>query len=50
MLDFRGHRKNLIEVYLSGWFTEIHPKRFPDGFLMGVDPVQNLEQALFPFH
>ena len=50
MLDFRGNRKYLIEVYLSRWFTEIHPKRLADGILVGVDPIQNLEQALLPLY
>jgi hypothetical protein len=48
MLDLGGHRKNLIEVYLRCRFTEIHPKRLSDGFLVGIDPIQNLEQAFLP--
>jgi hypothetical protein len=50
VLDLGGHRKDLIEVYLWCWFAEILPKRLSDGFLVGIDPIQNLEQAFLPLH
>jgi hypothetical protein len=50
MLDFRGYWKDLIEVYLRCWFTEILPKRLSYGFLVGIDPIQNLEQAFLSLY
>jgi hypothetical protein len=43
MLDFRSNWEYFIEVYFNSWFVEIQPKGFVNGFLMGIDPIQQLK-------